>query len=131
MKAAALFLLTAIVTGAHAFWLTSEMMWGAPPNPLHFAALGGSILLFVAAMRAPTSPRAATKTGLAGCIAAWCLYAPLIVLDVFMPFTMGQEVRILASFRDYVPLVGLFGGPILLVASTAYTIFFLTRSQKT
>ena len=131
MKAAAMYLLTAVVTGAHASWMASEMIWGAPPNPLHFISFGGSILLLVAALRFRASPRTRAKIGLGGCVAAWCLYAPLSVLCAFMPYTMGEEVRLFLSLREYVPLVGLFGGSILLVATTVYTILLLMGSRRT
>jgi hypothetical protein len=130
MRAVALYLLTAVVTGTHAFWLASGMIWGAPPNPLHYLSFAGSILLFIAALRAPSSARTSAKIGLAGSLAAWCLFAPLILAQALMPFSAGQEIQMLASSREYVSLVGMFGGPILLAVTTAYTIFVLKHSPR-
>jgi hypothetical protein len=127
MKALALYLATAIVTGLLAFYLAMEMIWGAPLNPLHYVSFLGSVLLFIASLTAPFSPRVGAKIAVAGSIATWCLYGPAIVSSILMPFTTWQSIKFDLKFREYVPVVGLLAGPILLVAATVYAIAVLKR----
>jgi|SRR5580765_5991063 hypothetical protein len=119
MKAAALCVLTALVTGLHNFYWLMNVVNGAPINPLNCVALLGSVTLLGAGMLMP-SRRAhiAVKIGLAGALLLWFFYAPLIVVSLGMPFSTWLEIQTFASYRDYVPLVGLLGGPTLLVAVT-------------
>lgn len=130
MKAMALYLVTSIVTGVHILYLASAILWGAPLNPLHCVCFLGSVLLLFASVRAPFVPRTGAKIALAGSIAAWCFYVPVIVVSSLMPFAAWRDIRISASSGIYAPVVGFFGGPILLVATTIYTIFVLKRPRQ-
>ena len=120
-------MLTALVTGLYNFYWLMNVVHGAPINPLNCAALLGSVTLLGAGVlmlsrRAPI----AVKIGLAGALLLWFFYAPLIVVSLGMLFSTWLEMRAFASSRDYAPLVGLLGGPILLVAATV----ILARTRR-
>jgi hypothetical protein len=110
--------------------LASEMIWGAPRNPFHYVSFFGSILLLVAALAAPFSARVSAKIALGGLAAAWCFYAPAIIVSSLAPFAMWQEIKIDASSRDWVPLVGILFGPLLLLVATLYAISVLKHSPR-
>jgi hypothetical protein len=129
MRVALVYFTFAIVTGLYSFYVAMEGIWGAPPNPLAYLCFLGSVLLFVAAIVAPFSHRRAAKLALAGCIAAACLFLPLFVVSILMPFTTMQTLRDFAHWRDLVPLVGMLGGPILLAAAAACAVSTIRRSS--
>jgi|HubBroStandDraft_1064217.scaffolds.fasta_scaffold477354_2 hypothetical protein len=99
---------------------------GAPINPLNCIAFLGSVTLLGAGVLMPFRARIAVKLGLAGALLLWVFYAPLISVSIGMPFSTWREIRAFLSFRDYVPLVGMLVGPILLVACTVT----LVRSRR-
>jgi hypothetical protein len=118
MKAASLYILTAVVTGLYSFYVLMSVVWGAPVNLLSCSALLGSTILTVAAILMIFRSRIAARIGLGGCALLWVFYAPLIVVRCLMPFTTWIELRSLVSFREYVPLAGILVGPFLLVVCT-------------
>jgi hypothetical protein len=130
MKAASLYVLTALVTGLHNFYWLMSVVNGAPINPLNCIALLGSATLLGAAILLPFRPRVAAKAGLAGSLLLWVFYAPLIAVSFIQPFSTWLQVRTFISFRDYVPLVGLIVGPILLIACTSHSTLFFRRNQE-
>jgi hypothetical protein len=119
MLVAILFALTALVTGLHNVYRLMNVVNGAPINVLNCISLSGSVVLFVAAVLAPTRPRVAAKTGLAGSLLLWVFYLPMIVVSFSMPFSAWEEIRTFISIREYVPLIGMLLGPILLTVCTA------------
>jgi len=118
MKAASLYVLTAVVTGLYSFHDLMSGVWGAPVNLLSCSALLGSAILTAAAILVIFRPRTAARIGLGGSVLVWVFYAPLIVVRCLMPFTTCTELRSLMSFREYVPLAGILAGPFLLVVCT-------------
>ena len=66
MKAVALYVLTALVTGLHNFYWLMNIVNGAPINLLNCTALLGSATLLGAAVLVTLRPRVAAKVGLAG-----------------------------------------------------------------
>ena len=128
MKAATLCVLTALITGLHNFYWLMSIVNGAPVNPLNCAALLGAAMLLGAGALTPFRPRAAAKLGLAGSVLLWVFYAPLVVVGFLMPFSTRQQIQEFVSFRDYVPLVGMIVGPILLAAYTVTLARSLWRS---
>jgi hypothetical protein len=116
----ALYILTALVTGLHNFyWLMAREGGASLPPLLNFAALLGAMTLVGATATVPFQPRIAAKFGLAGSLLLWIYYAPLIVDSIFTPFSSWHDIRQSISFNDYVPVVGILLGPILLIATTA------------
>jgi hypothetical protein len=132
MKAAtvALYLLTALVTGLHSFYGLMETVNGAPFNLLNFTALLGSVMLVGAAMLVPFRPHVASGMGLAGSLLCWVYYAPLTIVSVFTPFTTRAEIRAFISFHEYVPLVGMLVGPVLLIFSTTTSVLFFKHHPE-
>jgi hypothetical protein len=131
MKAvtATLYILTALVTGLHNFYWLMDMVNGAPLHLLNLTALLGAATLVGAAIAVPFRPRVAAKIGLAGTLLLWFYYAPLIAVSIFTPFSTWHSIRFFISFHDYVPVVGILVGPILLIASTANSaLFFKAKS---
>ena len=102
---------------------------GAPVNLLNCLSLLGSATLLVAAVLLPSRRSVATKVGFAGSILSWIFYGPLVVAALAAPFSMWVEIRTFVTFRDYVPLVGMLLGPVLLIACTTHSILSF-RSNK-
>lgn len=121
----ALYILTAVVTGLHNFYWLMDMVNGAPLGLLNLTALLGAATLVGAAAAVPFRPRIAAKIGLAGSLLLWVYYAPLIAVSVFTLFSTWANIRQLISVHDYVPVVGILVGPILLIASTANSVLCL------
>jgi hypothetical protein len=130
MKALSLYALTALITGLHNFYELMSIVNGAPVNLLNCVGLLGSAMLVGGAMLAPVQPRAAVKLALAGSLLCWVFYAPLIVVSLLMPFSTRLEIRSLISSRDYVPLVGVFFGPVLLAASTTISMLSVRHHRE-
>ena len=122
MKVVLLYLLTALVTGVHNFYWLMNIVNGAPINLLNCVALLGSATLLGAAVLLMFRQRVARKFGFAGSLLLWVFYAPLIAASVVAPFSTWREIRTFLSFRDYVPLVGMFFGPVLSIACTVTSI---------
>ena len=120
MKAAtvALYILTALVTGLHNFYWLMDMVNGAPPGLLNLTALFGAATLVGAAVAVPFRPRVAGKIGLAGSLLLWTYYVPLIAISIFTPISTWHSIRFFISYHDYVPVVGILVGPMLLIACT-------------
>lgn len=129
MKAATLYVLTAVVTGLHNFYRLMDMVNGAPINLLNCVALLGSVTLLGAAFFAPFEPRVAAGIGIAGSLLSWVFYAPLLVVSFLMPLSAWQDVQLSFHFREYTPLAGMFLGPILLIACTVNSILVFRRSR--
>jgi hypothetical protein len=130
----ALFILTALVTGLHNFYWLMDMVNGAPLNLLNFTALLGSVTLVGAAMLASFRPHVAAGMGFAGSLLLWVYYAPLIIVSLFTPFTTRSEIQSFISFHDFVPLMGMLVGPVLLIACTTKSLLFFRshpESRKT
>jgi hypothetical protein len=125
MVTATLYILTALVTGLHNFYWLMEMVNGAPLHLLNLIALLGAVTLVVAAVAALLRPHIGAKIGLAGSFLLWVYYAPSIAISFFMPFSTWQSIRQFISFHDYIPVVGIFVAPILLIATTATSALFL------
>jgi len=124
-----LYILAALVTGLHNFYWLMDMVNGAPLNLLNLTALLGAATLVAAAALVPFRQRVAAKIGLAGSLLLWVYYAPLIAVSIFTPFSTWLNIRQLISFHDYVPVVGILVGPILLIASTTNSaLFFRAKS---
>lgn len=87
-------------------------------NLLNCISLLGSVLLLGAAFLLFFRPSFAAKIGLAGSVLSWVYYGPLIVAGLVTPFSMGLEMKSLITFHEYVPLVGMVFGPVLLIACT-------------
>jgi hypothetical protein len=130
MKAVTLYVVTALVTGLHNFYWLMNMVNGAPLNLLNFTALLGSVTLVGAAMLAPFRPHIAAAIGFAGSLLLWIYYAPLIIVSLFTPFTARNEIQVFISFHDYVPLVGMLVGPVLLILSTTKSVLFFKHDSE-
>jgi hypothetical protein len=129
MRSAIVYFAFSVVAGTYAFYRASEAIWGAPASPLAYLCFFGSVLLLIAAIVAPFSQRPAAKLAIAGCIAAACLFLPLFVVNILMPFTTMQTLRDFAHWKEFVPLIGMLGGPILLAAATACAVSTIRRSS--
>jgi len=123
-------ILTALVTGLHNFYWLMDMVNGAPLNLLNLTALLGALTLVGAAAVVPFRPHVAAKIGLAGSLLLWVYYAPLIAVSVFMPFTTRGEIQTFISDQEFVPLVGMLVGPVLLIACTANSALFLRKNKR-
>jgi hypothetical protein len=123
--AAALYILTALITGLHNFYWLMDMVNGAPLPLLNLIALLGAATLVGAAVTVPFRQRVAAKIGLAGSLLLWLYYAPLIAVSIFTPLSTWHSIRFFVSYHDYVPVVGILVGPILLIASTANSALFI------
>src|ERR1035441_2215701 len=122
MKVVSLYVLTALVDGLHNFYWLMNVVNGAPINLLNCAALLGSAMLLGAAVLLPFRSSLAAGVGLAGSTLLWVSYGPLIAASLFAPFSTWLEIKTFITFRDYVPLVGMFLGPVLLIACTLTSI---------
>ena len=125
-----LYALTALVTGLHNFYGLMSMVNGAPINLLNCISLLGSGTLLGAAFLLPFRPSFAAKVGLAGSILSWVFYGPLIVASLVAPFSIWLDIKTDISFHEYVPLVGMLVGPVLLIACTVHSMLFLRRSRE-
>jgi hypothetical protein len=129
MKWVPLYALTALVTGLHNVYGLMDMVNGAPINLLNCISLLGSATLLGAAFLLPFWQSFAAKVGLAGSILSWVYYGPLIVASLVAPFSIWLDIRTFITFRDYVPLMGVLFGPVLLTACTVHSTIFLRRSR--
>jgi len=129
MKAVALYLSAALVTGLHNFYWLMAVVNGAPINVANCVGLPGSAMLLAAALLVQSRPRTAAKLALVGSLLLWVFYAPLIIVSLSMPWSTRFQFRDFMSFRDYVPIVGTLLGPILLVACTVNSALFLRRHR--
>jgi hypothetical protein len=125
-----LYVLTALVTGLHNLYWRMNMVNGAPLNLLNFTALLGSVTLAGAAMLVPFRPHIAAAIGFAGSLLLWVYYAPLTIVSVLSPFTTRAEIKGFISFHDYVPLVGMLAGPVLLIVCTTNSVLFFKRHPE-
>jgi hypothetical protein len=130
MKWLPLYALTALVTGLHNFYGLMSMVNGAPINLLNCISLLGSATLLGAAFLLPFRPGFAAKVGLAGSILSWVFYGPLIVAGLVAPFSTWLEIKTFITFHDYVPLMGMLFGPVLLIACTVHSTLFFRRSGE-
>lgn len=130
MKAVTLYVLTALVTGLHNFYWLMGRVNGAPLNLLNFTALLGSVTLVGAAMLVLFRPHVAAGMGFAGSLLLWVYYAPLTIVGVLTPFTTRTEIQGFIKFHDYVPLVGMLVGPILLIVCTTNSVLFFKHHPE-
>jgi hypothetical protein len=129
MKTATLYVVAGVVTGLHNFYLIMDMVNGAPIPLLNCAALLGSVMLLAAAVLVLFRPRVATKVGLMGSLLSWVLYAPLLIVSFFMPFSAWMDIRSYLSYHEFISLVGVILGPILIVATTVNSILLVRRHR--
>jgi hypothetical protein len=106
------------------------MVYGAPINVWKCIALLGSATLVVAAVLALLRLRAAAKAAIAGSLLVWVFYAPTAVISFSTPFSTWRQIRFFISYRDYVPVVGMLLGPILLIACTLISTQFLRHRKE-
>ena len=107
-----------------------SMVNGAPINLLNYISLLGSATLLGAAFLLPVRPGFAARVGLAGSILSWVFYGPLIVASLVARFSTWLEIQTFITFHDYVPLIGVFFGPVLLIACTVHSTLSFTRSRQ-
>jgi hypothetical protein len=131
MKWAAIYALTALITGLHNFYWLMAMVYGAPINILNCISLLGSAALLGAAILMALRPHSAGWVGLLGSIFSWVFYASLILVSFVMPFRTWHEIQLDVSFHEYIPLVGRFLGPVLLILCTVYSAMLLKRNRAT
>jgi hypothetical protein len=93
----ALYFVTAVVTGFHAYVLLSFVVYGVPLNPLELVSFLGSLCLFIAAYVSLFRPRAAARVALIACLAMWCFYAPALANLVRAKFARPKATSQLAS----------------------------------
>jgi hypothetical protein len=130
MKWLPLYVLTALVTRLHNFYGLMSMVNGAPINLLNCISLLGSATLLGAAFLLPFRPSFAAKVGLAGSILSWVFYGPLIVAGLVAPSSTWLEIKTFITFHDYVALIGMLFGPLLLIAWTVHSTLFFKRSGE-
>jgi hypothetical protein len=118
MRRVSLYGLTALVTGVHNFYWLMNVVNGAPLNLLNCTALVGSALLLVTAVVLPFRTRVAAKLGFVGSVLSWVFYVPLIGASLIARYSTWLEIQTDVRFHDYVPLVGMFLGPLLLILCT-------------
>jgi hypothetical protein len=93
----ALYFVTAVVTGFHAYALLSFVVYGVPAHPLELISFLGSLCLLIAAYVSLFRPRAAARVALIACLAMWCFYAPAISNLVRAKFIKPKTTSQLAS----------------------------------
>jgi hypothetical protein len=130
MKWVPLYALTALVTGLHNFYGLMSMVNGAPINLLNCISLLGSATLLGAAFLLPFRSSLAAKVGLAGSVLSWVFYGPLIIASLVAPFSIWLEIKTSITFHDYVPLMGMLFGPVLLIACTVHSTLFFRHSRE-
>jgi hypothetical protein len=126
MKAALLYLFTAIVTGIFA----SRIILGAPRNPLAYVSFCGSFVLAGAALAAPFRRRAAAIAALVGSGLAWCLFSAAIIYGSRIPFIFWLDRKENIPLPDYALVLRPLVCPVLLIVSTVYAIYQLRNSQR-
>ena len=131
MKWAAVYVLTALVTGLHNFYGLMDLVNGAPINILNCISLLGAATLLAAAVLILVRPHSGAKVGLLGSTLSWVFYAPLTVVGLVMPFSTWHQIQFDASFHEYIPLVGRLVGPILSILCTVHPIILLKRNRAT
>ena len=129
MKTATLYVVAGVVTGLHNFYLIMDMVNGAPIPLLNCAALLGSVMLLAAAVLVLFRPRVAAKVGLTGSLLSWLFYAPLLIFSLLMPFSAWMDIRSSLSSHEFIPLVGVLLGPILIIATTVNSILLVRRHR--
>lgn len=122
MKWVTLYVLTGLVTGLHNFYGLMSIVNGAPLNLLNYMSLLGSATLLGTAFLLPFRPGLAARVGLAGSVLSWVFYGPLIVSSMVATFSIWLEIKTFIAFHDYIPLMGLLFGPVLLIACTIHSI---------
>jgi hypothetical protein len=130
MKWVPLYALTALVTGLHNFYGIMNMVNGAPLSLLNCISLLGSAMLLGAALLLPSRQSAAARVGFAGSVLSWVFYGPLIFASLIAPFSTWLEIQTFIRFHDYVPLIGILFGPLLLIACTVHSTLLFRRSRK-
>jgi hypothetical protein len=130
MKWVPLYALTALVTGLHNFYWLMQIVNGAPINLLNCISLLGSATMLGAAFLLPFRSSFAAKVGLAGSILSWVFYGPLIVASLVTPFSTWLEIKTFITFHDYVPLMGMLFGPVLLIACSVHSALFFRCSRQ-
>lgn len=129
MKTSALYLTTAVVTAFYGAYEALWIVWGAPLNALACISLAGSAVFLIAAARRPWSERSAAIIALVACsLAAW-LYVPTVAVGIIEPFSAWQEIRDMASYGKFVPLVGVTTGPFL-IAGTAIRATLVLKQRR-
>ena len=128
MKASALYLVTAIATGVHVFYLAMWSIWGAPKNPLHYVVFAGCVVLAIAALVAPFRPRAAAILALVGSIAALFFYVPALIYTSLVSLAYGAAIKDAIRSGEYLEAVGPIVAVILLVVCTVCAIRHLMHA---
>jgi|ERR1035437_817111 hypothetical protein len=120
MLETALYILTALATGAQVYWLLAWGIWGAPTSPLQYISICGSLALFVAGILTKWRPRTTAFVALGASIAMWCFYAPALIHTLrALPTSMTVRSGLVA----FTPVV-------LLVVSTAYSITDIAKKHR-
>lgn len=120
MLETALYVLTAVVTGAQVYWLLAWGIWGAPTSPLQYVSICGSLALLVAGVLAKWRPRATAVMAMSATIAMWCFYAPAMIHTIHsLPASMTTQ----SSLMTFTPMV-------LLVISTACAVKDIARKYR-
>ena len=120
MLTAAIYLVTAIATGAQVYWLVAWRIWGAPTSPAQYVSLCGSLLLLTAAVPAARKPRTAAFMAVGACAAIWCFYAPAL-MHTFGSLPPAMPVYLMAW--AFVPVV-------MLVISTIHAVIGILRPVR-
>jgi hypothetical protein len=111
------------------YWLLAWSIWGAPTSRTQYVALGGSLLLFGAALLAMWKARAAAIAAICASALIWSFYAPaLVVTFIRLPYTtLASEsplaLQLLPSYLLALTPVG------FLIASTYHAVVSLTRDK--
>ena len=96
----ALYFVTAVLTGFHAYALLSFVAYGVPLNPLELISFLGSFCLLIAAYVSLFRPRAAARVALIACLAMWCFYAPAIANLVRTKFARPNATSQVVSLHQ-------------------------------
>jgi hypothetical protein len=120
MLAAALYVVTALVTAAQVYWLLAWGMWGAPTTPLQYVSLGGSLVLLIAGIVAKWKARASAFAAVGACVAIWCFYAPAVI----------HTLRSLPTSRIVEQTLWAFTPVVLLVVSSVYAVTAIARTGR-
>jgi len=75
-----LYFACALVTAYTTFYTMMWAIWGAPINPLMYAALLGSGVLVIAGISAMFAARWSVYIGIAGSILCWTYYLPAAIM---------------------------------------------------
>jgi hypothetical protein len=120
MLKTALYVVTALATGAQVYWLLAWGIWGSPTSPLQYVSICGSLALFVAGILARWMPRATALTAMGASVAMWCFYALALIHTLR---SLPTNMTLQSSLVAFTPVA-------LLVASTAYAITNIARSHR-